>query len=992
MPSTGTSPYSYDWLVSVNGGSYSATTQCAANSGTGQASGNTVACGISGNTLSSGNRYSFELQVSDGASVPSTVISAASTTVDVGAALSAPAAPSVSAQDLDVDQAETVNGVMPSTGTSPFSYSWLVSEDGGAYASAAQCAANSGTGQASGNTVTCAIAGNALEVGHAYLYELQVTDSASLPEFTTSVASPSVSVASQLIAPDAPTFASSPIDSDEPEAVNGTIPTTGTSPYTYNWLVSEDGGAYAQATQCAVDSGTGQTVNSAEQCSVSANTLTGGHNYHFELRISDSASASSSVTSPQSAALGVGTRLLPPAAPALSSNAIDSNQPMTINGIVPYTGTSPYSYDWLVSINGNPYVVTTRCTVNSGTGQAANTLETCFVPGNTLAAGDTYSVELQIKDEASPNDVAVSPPSTFTVSQVATAGMPVVSETKLDVDESLLVTGVIPSNGVPPFTYNWLVSDDGGAYSPATQCSVNSGTGQAANSVENCNIAGNAFSVGSSYAFELQVTDTAAVTTNSAPSNAVTVSTQLAASSTPTVSLPLLDNDQTEAISGTIPSTGTPPYSYVWLRSVNGGPYTPSTRCDQNSGSGVGAGDSVACIIEPSNALPTGQTPNWELQVRDGASTPEGVTSPASANVIVSLPLGAPAAPAVSAPNINASDPETINGIMPSDGTTPFTYNWLVSEDGGAYAQATQCAVNSSTGHYPGDPAECDIAGDTLDAGHSYLFELQVSDSATAPETQAAASANSVTVNSPPHHGHGATTTTTTTTTASTTTAFTTSPNSTTLQLVVTVDNGTVIVRNYTSNTPVSVTLQNPRISLGIYVSQSTYVSVANVTGSGSLPPLPAGYLKLLAYSIGLTSSGSGANPRVNATLGYACGLPAQEIRPFILADGVWEPITPFHVNPSECTVSFQFDADPVVALGEYAAASTTTVATTTVPFATTTATPGATTTIPQGTPQPVPQADYAAAIALIALALLLLLLIKRRKRKSRTPKGRPTS
>ena len=1078
MPSGGTSPYTYSWMVSYNGGGYAAATQCAVNSGTGQAAGNAVTCSVAANTFLEGS-YEFKLQVTDGASA--TVTSAASPLLSVGSALTAPNAPTVSAQYVDSNQVETVSGMMPSTGNSPFAYNWLVSDNGGAYAAATQCAVNSGTGQISGSGVTCAISGGVLVAGHTYLFELKVTDSAAAPESATSTASGSAIVSSQLTAPAAATLALSALDLDQAETINGMMPSTGTSPYTYSWLVSYNGGGYVAATQCAVNSLAGQVAGSTATCSVPANAFPAGA-YNFELQVTDGASAT--VASAASSTLNVRSQLTAPAAPTLSSNAIDTTQPITITSSIPFSGTAPYDYSWLVSIDGAPYGVTTRCDTNSGTGQPANTLESCFVPGNTLSAGDTYALELQVTDSASLPEIATSASNTFTVSQTATPSKPAISDTKLDVDDGLVVTGVIPSSGASPYSYDWLVSTNSLAFVPTTQCAANSGTGQAANAIENCVISGNALAVGATYSFELQVTDHNAVTTNSEPSDTVAVASQLTAPVAPVVSAPLLDNDQVETINGIIPSTGTSPYSYTWLRSVNGGSYATATECNQSSGSGQPVGNVVTCTIEPGNALPAGQSPNFELQVRDGSTTPEGVISAASENILVSEALTAPDVPAVAYSQISYDEAETVNGVMPSTGTAPYAYTWLISDNGGAYALATQCAVSSDTGQYPGNPVECDIPANTLTSGHTYLFELAVTDGATFAESATSTASSSIIVTSPlpapsapalssasitvdasvavtdtlppmgaaqfnygwlisedggafvaatqcaansgtgqagsavvcsipgyalaSGHTYGfelqvsnslATLEAATSAASSmlgvnavppasqllniggnsgggvvgATTTIPAGPGSTAaaaIRLVVSVDNGIVVINNYTSGTPVTIDLHNPRISFSTYLPRSANVSVVNVTNGNALPPLPPDFLGLLAYNVTMVNAGTemASNATLNTTLGYNCSVPSQSIRPLILANGTWLSITPFAVNASGCTVSFQLRSDPVIALAEYAVATATTTASTT-------------TTVPQPAAAPNAQAYCAVAILAIALLLAILLLIARKRR-----------
>ena len=948
------------------------------------------------------------------------------------------------------------------------------------------------------------------------------------------------------------------LDSGQTEVFTGAL-AGGVSPYTYNYFNVTGGTTLNKYTGVA-------GTSNAFAFTVSSSTQ--NHALTYNLVVTDSFPVTlNSIGN----TIIVNTQLAAPAAPTLPANAIDHTQPITITGVIPSTGTPPYDYSWLVSIDGPPYVVATRCGVDIGTGQAANAVESCVVPGNTLSAGNTYALELQVEDGASTPEVVTSPSNTFTVDQTATPGNLVVSGTKLDADEGLLVTGVIPFNGAPPYSYAWLVSENGGAYATTTQCGVNSGTGQAANAVEDCAVSGGTLTAGTAYNFELQVTDSDAMTTNSAPSNTVTIASQLTAPQPPTVSAPLLDNDQVETISGTVSSTGTSPYSYVWQRSVDGGPYAVATMCDQNSGAGQVGGAVVTCTIEPSNALPAGQVPNFELQVRDGSSTPEGVQSAASVNILVALPLTAPAAPTVSAQQINSNQAETINGIIPSTGTSPYSYNWLVSTDSLAYVAATQCSSNSGIGRLPGSIVLCSIPANILVAGFSYLFELMVTDSATFSESMSSSALASIivasqlttpltptlpsstlTVNTeitisstlpstgtPPYaytwlvSDNGGVFTTATQCTvdsgtgqaaaskvvcnipgytlavghtyvfrlqvsdatseteisdASDTLTVNQAPpasgaitivnggggpivganmipapivrnvsngviiaglptqysfnvtlfgqkitvkdnfitqNSVGIEilgvpyvlplnktvpiislspyyvklsnivyspalptvnitiftnaspvahLVVSVENKTAVVNNYTKGTLVRVDLKSPRMTFDIYLSQSTNMSVINVTASGLLPPTPQNYHDLLAYNITMTRVGINGttNITVNTTLGYNCSIPAQSIRLLILGNGTWSPLAPFTVNASSCTVSFQLHSDPVIALAEYVAPATTTVTT------------AMTTTIPQAAAASGQGVFYyALAIVAIVLLALLLLFIKRRRTAS---------
>ncbi|MCI4357879.1 MAG: hypothetical protein L3J95_05925, partial [Thermoplasmata archaeon] len=297
IPSTGASPYSWQWLISINGGSYAVATQCAANSGSGAAGGATETCSVASGTLTVGDTYAFELKLTDGATTPETATSGASSTLTVDPALIAPAAPSVSATALEANQALTVTGLLPSAGTLPMAWQWLISIDGGSYAASTQCAVNSGTGATGGTTETCIIAASMLTVGDSYVFELSVTDNATSAETQTSPPSPTVKVSSTLTAPPAPTPSATALVLNQALTVTGTIPTTGTSTYSWQWLISVNGGSYAATTLCAVNSGTGASGGTTEMCAIAAGTLTSGASYSFELSLTDSATSTETQTS-----------------------------------------------------------------------------------------------------------------------------------------------------------------------------------------------------------------------------------------------------------------------------------------------------------------------------------------------------------------------------------------------------------------------------------------------------------------------------------------------------------------------------------------------------------------------------------------------------------------------------------------------------------------------------------------------------------------------
>ncbi|MGI0156685.1 MAG: hypothetical protein ACREDE_11220, partial [Thermoplasmata archaeon] len=146
IPTTGTPAYSWQWLVSVGGGSLSAGSLCTVNSGQGAGPGTAESCIVPAGALTAANSYAFAFEVTDNASTPAVVTSPASTAVSVYPALTPPGAPVPGGTAADVDRPLTVTATLPLTGTPTYLWQWWISVDGGAVAPATQCAANSGAG------------------------------------------------------------------------------------------------------------------------------------------------------------------------------------------------------------------------------------------------------------------------------------------------------------------------------------------------------------------------------------------------------------------------------------------------------------------------------------------------------------------------------------------------------------------------------------------------------------------------------------------------------------------------------------------------------------------------------------------------------------------------------------------------------------------------------------------------------------------------------
>ncbi len=499
MPASGTPPYSYRWMVSANNGTYTNATQCSVGSGSDQATSSMVTCYIKPGALAPKSTYSFELHVVESTNATNNATSPASQQIAVAGPLATPQAPSVSSSQIDQLQGVNVTGMVPSGGTPPYSYQWLVSVSGvddGAYLPATQCQTDSGVATAAANAVTCAIKAGTLSAAHNYSFELMVSDNATTPESEISAPSHGITV-SQSATPGKPVVSDGKLDADQGLLVTGALP-NGTATYSYDWLVSTDNGTYTSATQCAADSGTNRSASSMVECVIPPNTLAPNSTYRFKLY---ARSAATAYNSSPSDAVTVAPRLGTPSI-SVSAPKLDSNQQETITGTIPTGGTPPLSYTWLVSENGGAYTASSVCNAQIVTNPTAGKGVTCGIPAGMLIPGDNYTFKMLVHDSASTTEASQSAASeTVNVSSpLVLATAPSVVQGQGFGSNASVITGTMPDSGTPPYSYMWLISKNGGPYVPATQCKASSGSGQAALSTVTCSVQPNTLAAAGSIA------------------------------------------------------------------------------------------------------------------------------------------------------------------------------------------------------------------------------------------------------------------------------------------------------------------------------------------------------------------------------------------------------------------------------------------------------------------------------------------------------------
>ena len=713
LPTDGTSTYSWQWLVSSGGGFGDASPCGTSASGSGASAGAAVTCTIPANTLSAGSSYSFELSATDSGSPSETVTSGASASVAVSAALSAGSV-SPSSPSIDSGQSITLTA-NPSGGTVPYGYQWF-----SASGSSGACDAGTALGTAQTQSVSPSL---------TTYYCYRVTDSASAGESDSS-GWDGVTVNSPLAA-GSPTPSSVVLDYGQSTTLSA-HPSGGTPPYKYQWYWASDSTGSCSSGS-ALSSGATQRTGSE---------IGGPAIYYYCYVVGDTPPTGGGADSAASGwdAVTVSSALVAPAAPHPSASAIDLDQPLSVSAAIPSTGSAPFQWDWKISVDGGAFGGATECTAKGGSGAAAGATVSCTIPAGALTSGHRYAFELTVSDSATSAATATSAASSYVPvrTSLTPPGTPTVGTTSLDANLPLNVTDTLPSNGTPPYSWRWLIASNSGTYANATECGTSeNGFGAAAGTLETCAIPGKTLAALTNYTFELRVTDNASSpesVTSSSSSTVVTTSDFVADAPSPAPWT--LDLGQSVTLTANA-SGGRPPYVYQWFSG------TSAPDCTA-LGSPVSGASSATYAAAP--AIST----YYCYEVAD-ASSASSVSN--AEEISVHSALTVPTPPRLAQTLLNASQSTNVTAILPTTGSPPYTWTWLVAVDGGAYAGATQCAVNSSSGGNAGGSVTCYLAPTRLAAGHDYAFELQVTDSASRPEVVRSTPSPMLTVGSPPGPG-----------------------------------------------------------------------------------------------------------------------------------------------------------------------------------------------------------------------------------------------
>ena len=410
-------------------------------------------------------------------------------------------------------------------------------------------------------------------------------------------------------------------------------------------------------------------TNSAAITQTFAPTSTGS--CVLTLLLSDTGTTGGGVLSPHpiTASPATNTGITIDAAPTVSISptavVMDIGQTLTITA-TPGGGTGSWSYAWsVVSGTCTPFTNSAAITQTFAPTSTGSCVLTVTLSDTGTTGGGVLSPHPLTASPSTNTGITIDAAPTVSLSPTTVA---------MDLGQTLTITAT-PGGGTGSFSYVWSNSGSCPAFA-ASSTATQSYDPSALTST--CVITVTLSDTGTSPGVDLSpVTPTMMPGTPAS----VTVNPALTAPGAPTLALSTIPSTQSDTVTGTIPSTGTPTYSWVWMYNVGSGTYSLATGvCGTVSGSGALAGATETCTIA-GGSLTSGNTYHFKLQVTDssqGNSGPETQTSSASAALTVdtidltgTTPLTGPAGTLVTMVG---------SGFSPGDG--PYDICWLAASGG----------------------------------------------------------------------------------------------------------------------------------------------------------------------------------------------------------------------------------------------------------------------------------------------------------------------
>ncbi|MGC8662499.1 MAG: beta strand repeat-containing protein, partial [Candidatus Micrarchaeia archaeon] len=703
---------------------------------------------------------------------------------------------------------------------------------------------------------------NSFSTNGAYTFNVVATDSSVAGPVTFNSISKTITVDPALSVSISPT--SSALDVGQTISLTTTV--SGGTP---NFSIAYSGnglcGTLSVVSNTLTSSGSSNTIiftsNSEITSTCTANIMAS---------VTDSASTNSIMSA--NSLLTVNPALGTPTITPTATNTLDEGQPITISASV-NGGTSPYTYNYIISQYGTPSNVIAEFTESSI--QSTNS-----IIWTTNAIG-TFVANIIVTDSATTHETTNSSYSANIVVNPALSVSISPTSSALDIGQTLpLATSV--TGGTPSFAISYSLSN-----SICGSLSTQSNT-LSADGTNTIIFTPNSAITGACTTFFTANVEDSASTNSIMSANSLLTVNPAASILVTTYNGYIYTNSIMYGyyiISNAIISNGTGIYSYPTWK-LNGNTIISMPV------SGNAITSNIITLASNGKYLPIG---SYILSVNAfdiGSSTPYAILSSNTFTIYRNNTLTASSSGNPGTSYYGYSVSITFTGTP----TIRHQAKWSLYVNGALYG-----TTNSSITYY-----------EQFASPNTYNFVFNLTNDANyTPYTY---TASLVIILPPTASPSTPSTTVATNSTNKSSTTPTTSVN-TTIPQSQTSNN---ISSTISVSSPITLNLPNAMATVQIYSNTILPVSIqariANATNTIGIPKPPLNYTLLRAVNISVNTKSSIS---LFFEENYPCSINSSLIKPFIIKNNAWDPISNYTINSTICAVSFYIPNDPIVGIFE---------------------------------------------------------------------------